>query len=258
LSPGSCRALKANSHRPKRDRRTARLLFEAIQQQGFTGSYCRVSEFARKWRTDGEGLSVKSAFVPLKFQLGEAFQFDWNEESLVIDGVLRKVIAANTKLCANRAFFISAYPCQSHEILFDAHTRALGRIPKRGIYDNMKTAVDKVSKGNGHIVNIRFFAMTAHYLFDPDFCNVASGWEKGVVEKNVQDARRRIWIDAKLQKFSSFDELNDWLAARCLALWATIEHPEYEGITLADALEQEQPYLMPMPTRPSRNQSALE
>jgi hypothetical protein len=44
----------------------------------------------------------------------------------------------------------------------------------------MKTAVDKVSKGNGRIVNTRFFAMTAHYLFDPDFCNVASGWEKGV------------------------------------------------------------------------------
>jgi transposase len=63
----------------------------------------------------------------------------------------------------------------------------------------MKTAVDKVSKGNGRVVNTRFFAMTAHYLFDPDFCNVASGWEKGVVEKNVQDARRRIWIEAKTQ-----------------------------------------------------------
>jgi hypothetical protein len=34
--------------------------------------------------------------------------------------------------------------------------------------------------------------MTAHYLFDPDLCNVASGWEIGRVEKNVQDARRRI------------------------------------------------------------------
>ena len=38
--------------------------------------------------------------------------------------------------------------------------------------------------------------LCAHYLFDPDFCNVASGWEKGVVEKNVQDSRRRIWIEA--------------------------------------------------------------
>ena len=89
--------------------------------------------------------------------------------------------------------------------------------------------------------------MTAHYLFDPDFCNVASGWEKGVVEKNVQDMRRRIWNEAKQQPFGSFDDLNKWLEARCRALWLEIEHPDYAGITIADALEQEQLYLMPMP-----------
>ncbi len=50
--------------------------------------------------------------------------------------------------------------------------------PRRGIYDNMKTAVDKVSKGKGRTVNARFMVMCSHYLFDPDFCNVASGWEK--------------------------------------------------------------------------------
>jgi hypothetical protein len=107
--------------------------------------------------------------------------------------------------------------------------------------------VDKVSKGNGRVVNTRFFAMTAHYLFDPDFCNVASGWEKGVVEKNVQDSRRRVWMDAKAQHFGSFDELNSWLEARCRALWLELQHPDAD-ITVADALEQEQLYLMPMPT----------
>ena len=80
-------------------------------------------------------------------------------------------------------------------MLFDAHTRsftALGGIPRRGIYDNMKTAVDKVNKGKGRVVNARFAVMCAHYLFDPDFCNVASGCSIRVVEKNVQDSRRRI------------------------------------------------------------------
>ncbi len=28
--------------------------------------------------------------------------------------------------------------------------------------------------------------MTGHYLFEPELCNVASGWEKGIVEKNVR------------------------------------------------------------------------
>ncbi len=93
-------------------------------------------------------------------------------------------------------------------MLFDAHTRSfavLGGVPRRGIYDNMKTAGDKVLKGKGRIVNARFSVMCAHYFFDPYFCNVASGWEKGVVEKNVQDSRRRIWLEAQSIKFSSFD-----------------------------------------------------
>jgi hypothetical protein len=77
----------------------------------------------------------------------------------------------------------------------DAHTRSsatLGVLAVRGIYDNMATAVDKVKKGNGRIVNDRFATMCAHYLLNLDFCNLASGWKKSVVEKFVQDSRRRI------------------------------------------------------------------
>jgi transposase len=66
--------------------------------------------------------------------------------------------------------------------------RVLGGVPKRGIYDNMKTAVDKVGRGKEREVNARFNAMVSHYLFEAEFCNPASGWEKGQIEKNVQDA----------------------------------------------------------------------
>ena len=89
--------------------------------------------------------------------------------------------------------------------------------------------------------------MCAHYLFDADFCNVASGWEKGIVEKNVQDSRRRIWIDAAKQRFSSFAQLNAWLASRCRALWEEIRHPDHEQFSVAEMLEHEQAHLMPMP-----------
>jgi hypothetical protein len=90
--------------------------------------------------------------------------------------------------------------------------------------------------------------MCAHYLFDADFCNVASGWEKGVVEKNVQDSRRRIWIEAQSRKWSSFEELNTWLGERCRALWGEIRHPEYKQFSVAEVLAQERSELMPMPT----------
>jgi hypothetical protein len=187
----------------------------------------------------------------LKFDLGEAFQFDWSEEGMVIGGIYHRMQVSHMKLCASRAFWLVAYPSQGHEMLFDAHTRsftALGGVARRGIYDNMKTAVDKVKKGKGRTVNARFAVMCAHYLFDADFCNVASGWEKGVVEKNVQDSRRRIWIDAQSRKWGSFEELNAWLGERCRALWNEIRHPEYQQFSVAEMLEQERSELMPMPT----------
>lgn len=243
-------ALKADSHRPKRNRRTALDLFAQIKADGYTGGYSQVTAFIRGWLAD-EG-KKPHAFVPLKFELGEAFQFDWSEEGLVIGGIYRRMQVSHLKLCASRAFWLVAYPSQGHEMLFDAHTRsfaALGGIPRRGIYDNMKTAVDRVNKGKGRVVNARFAVMCAHYLFDADFCNVASGWEKGVVEKNVQDSRRRIWLEAQNQRFGSFAELNAWLGERCHALWDELRHPEHKELSVAEMLEQERAHMMPMPAQ---------
>ena len=242
--------LEADSHRPKAQRRTARALQLELVSRGYAGGYTRLTDYIRQWRQDLGQAGSRNAFVPLKFELGEAFQFDWSEEGLVIGGIYRKLQVAHMKLCASRAFWLVAYPSQGHEMLFDAHTRgftALGGIPRRGIYDNMKTAVDKVKKGKGRVVNARFAVMCAHYLFDADFCNVASGWEKGVVEKNVQDSRRRIWQEASRQRFGSLVELNVWLAERCRALWEELRHPEHGQFSVAEILEHEREHLMPVP-----------
>ena len=94
------KALEMDSRRPKRDRRSALKLHAELKAAGFRGDYSRVTEFVRSWRNDG-GEALVKAFVPLKFELGEAFQFDWSEEHLVIGGVWRKIMAAHLKLCAS-------------------------------------------------------------------------------------------------------------------------------------------------------------
>jgi transposase len=243
-------ALLADARRPKKERRTAKALHAQLAEAGYEGGYSRLTDYIRAWRAERGGVQAGDAYVPLSFELGEAFQFDWSEEPLVIGGVYQRLQVAHTKLCASRAFWLVAYPSQGHEMLFDAHTRAftaLGGVARRGIYDNMRTAVDRVGKGKARDVNLRFTTMCAHYLFDADFCNVASGWEKGVVEKNVQDSRRRIWLDARDQRFSTLDELNAWLAERCRALWAELRHPEHKPFSVAEMLELERQHLMPMP-----------
>ena len=104
----------------------------------------------REWKADllrEQQMSGRGIYVPLVFQPGEAFQFDWSEDWAVIGGERTKLQAAHTKLAHSRAFIVRAYPLQTHEMLFDALTQAfrvLGGIAGRGIFDNMKTAVDRI------------------------------------------------------------------------------------------------------------------
>jgi transposase len=244
--------LKAERSKGRKQQRTMLAMHADLVALGFNGSYGRVAAFARAWRQrqhEIEQTAGRGTFVPLVFAPGEAFQFDWSEDGVIIGDERVKLQVAHTKLSHSRAFHLRAYPLQTHEMLFDAHHhafRVLGGVPRRGIYDNMKTAVDRVGVGKAREINQRFAAMASHYLFEPEFCNPASGWEKGQVEKNVRDARHRLWQQAP--KFASLDALNDWLEVRCKALWGQIEHPSGQG-SVADVWAAEQACLM-QPTRP--------
>jgi hypothetical protein len=180
----------------------------------------------------------------LVFQPGEAFQFDWSEDWAIIAGERTKLQVAQFKLSHSRAFFVRAYLLQTHEMLFDAHNhafRVFSGVPKRGIYDNMKTAVDKVLTGKQRQVNARFLAMVSHYVFETTFCNPAAGWEKGQIEKRVQDGRHQLW--QPMPSFPTLDALNEWLERRCQELWSETRHESEPG-TIADVWRSEAPSLM--------------
>lgn len=242
--------LKLNAHRNKRERKSVTTMTEALRGLGYGGSYSQVARFVRRWKAELGDPSRRAAFVPLKFPQGDAAQFDWSTEYVWIGGLRRRVSAAHMKLCCSRAFVISAYPSEAHEMLFDAHNRAFqafGGIPSRVIYDNMKTAVDRVLVGKLRAVNARFEVMCGHYLFEPEFCTVAAGWEKGIVEKNVQDARRRIWVEVCERRWEHWGQLNYWLLERCRSHWQESKHPEWPELTIAEALQDEAPKLMATP-----------
>ena len=103
-------ALKADVRRPKHERRTAKALYAEIKSAGYDRGYTRVTDFIRAWRQgEGQG-AVVNAFVALAFELGEAYQFDWSEEGLVVGGIYYRVQVSHMKLCALRAFWLVAYP----------------------------------------------------------------------------------------------------------------------------------------------------
>ncbi len=243
--------LEREAGRGRKQRLNLTELFTQLQAQGYDGSYDRVTAFARQWRRErqeAQQTADKGTFVPLVFAPGDAFQFDWSEDWAVIGGERTRLQVAHLKLCHSRAFMLRAYRLQTQEMLFDAHNHAfalLGGVPRRGIYDNMSTAVDRIGPGKERDVNSRFAAMASHYLFETEFCNRASGWEKGRVEKNVRDARPRVWHGAPA--FPNLAALNDWLVERCRTLWSETRHPDWPDRTVAEVWEEEKLELMALP-----------
>lgn len=244
--------LKTESTKGRKHKRSLRQLHCDLCALGYQGSYDRVAAFARSWKQaqhEAQLTTGRGTFVPLTFAPGEAFQFDWSEDWAVIAGERTKLQVAQFKFCYSRAFVLRAYPLQTHEMLFDAHNhafRVLGGVPRRGIYDNMRTAVDKIKKGKARDVNVRFNVLVNHYVFDAEFCNPAAGWEKGRIEKNVQDSRHRLWHNAP--NFASLVDLNDWLERRCVELWSELTHPEDKEHRIVELWSEERPELMPTPS----------
>ena len=133
--------LKTEAGKSRKQKRTMKQLHADLVTLGFTGSYARVAAFARRWKADRQReqqTTGRGTFVPLHFDPGEAFQFDWSEDFAVLGGERMKLQMAHIKLSHSRAFLLRAYPLQTHEMLFDAHWhafRVFGGVPGRGIYD---------------------------------------------------------------------------------------------------------------------------
>ena len=240
------RMLTANTETSARERLTLIRLFEELRTLGYEGGYDAVRRYARTWSRE-HASQTAAAFVPLSFAPGEAYQFDWSHEIVVMSGVTVTVKVAHVRLCHSRMMFCRAYPRETQEMVFDAHERAFAFFRgacTRGIYDNMKTAVETVFIGKDRQYNRRFLRMCSHYLVEPTACTPASGWEKGQVENQVGLVRERFFTPRL--RVASYDELNAWLLDRCVAYAKAHKHPELTDCTIWQAFETERPQLVPI------------
>jgi transposase len=237
--------LAANAAKPAREQLTLIRIFEDLHRRGYDGGYDAVRRYARRWAKQ-HGQSTATAYVPLSFAPGEAYQFDWSHEIVLLSGVTVTVKAAHARLCHSRMLFVRAYPRETQEMVFDAHDRAFALFKgacQRGIYDNMKTAVETILVGKERVYNRRFLQMCSHYLVDPVACTPASGWEKGQVENQVGLVRERFFTPRL--RFKNLDELNAWLLDKCIAYAKAHRHPELTDQTIWEVFEAERPKLVP-------------
>jgi transposase len=239
------RLLTVNADKSSRERLTLIRIFETLRDLGYEGGYDAVRRYAKGWSRERSALTA-AAFVPLTFAPGEAYQFDWSQEIVVLGGATVTLKVAHVRLCHSRMMFVRAYPRETQEMVFDAHDRAFAFFKgacARGIYDNMKTAVETIFIGKDRLYNRRFQQMCAHYLVDPVACTPASGWEKGQVENQVGLVRERFFTPRL--RFKTYDELNAWLVDRCVAYAKAHRHPEFADKTVWESFEEERPKLVP-------------
>src|SRR3982075_3289160 len=218
--------LAGNAAKSAREQLTLIRIFEELRGRGYDGGYDAVRRYARQWSKE-RGASTAAAFVPLSFAPGEAYQFDWSHEAVLLSGVTVIVKAAHVRLCHSRMLFVRAYPRETQEMVFDAHDRAFAFFRgtcTRGIFDNLKAAVDTIFVGRERAYNRRFLQMCSHYLVEPVACTPASGWEKGQVENQVGVVRERFFTPRLRVK--SYEELNAWLLDPFVTYAKAHRHPE--------------------------------
>src|SRR5204862_6663386 len=237
--------LAGNAAKPAREQLTLIRVFEELRERGYDGGYDAVRRYARRWSKE-RGQSTAAAYVPLSFAPGEAYQFDWSHEVVLLNGVTVTVKVAHVRRCHSRMLFVRCYPRETQEMVFDAHDRAFALFKgtcTRGIYDNMKTAVDSVFVGKDRQYNRRFLRMCSHYLVDPVACTQAAGGEMGQVENQVGLVRERFF--APRLRVKTYDELNAWLIDKCVAYAKAHPHPERPDQTVWEVFEEERPNLVP-------------
>ena len=193
----------------RKQRHTAKRIWERLQCEGFDGGYTAVKDAVRQLQKTGQ-----EVFMPLVHTPGEA-QVDFGEAAVKMAGVLRKVKFFVMVLPHSDVFFLKTYERECTETFWDGHVESFkffGRIPSRISYDNSRIAISSIV-GSGRKITDGFKQLVSHYLFKYHFCNVARPNEKGVVEGIVKYSRLNFLVPVPQVK--DFDELNRYLLERC-------------------------------------------
>lgn len=202
--------LKEDKALPKKQRHTAKRIWERLQAEGYRGGYTMVKEAVRELERH-----TQEVFVPLSHRPGEA-QVDFGYALVKMKGVLRKVAFMVMALPYSDAMFVMAFERECTETFWEGHIRGFeffGGVPRRITYDNTKVAVSQLLGGKGKKLTQGFCQLKSHYLFDHRFCRVRRPNEKGVVEGAVKFARLNYFVP--VPQMEDFGELNQYLRQSC-------------------------------------------
>ena len=247
--------LKEDNENPKKQRHTARRIYtRLVEEEGYAGSEVTVRRYVRQVKAK-EGMETPGAFLVLEPECGK--EADWGEALAIVKGIRTPFHFFCMRPKFSGKPFVRAYPCERQQAFFDAHVHAFnffGGVFPTLVYDNLKSAVEKVLAGRNRIEQDAFRRLKAYYSFEARFCNPGSANEKGGVEGVIGYVRRNFLVPVPVVE--SFEELNEYLLRASLRHGNHRTHCRTENI---DSLfEREKEYLIPLPTVPLANIALFE
>jgi transposase len=235
--------LKEDQEMPRKQRHTAKRIFERLREEGYTGGYTQVKEVVREFRRQ-----AREVFVPLSHRPGEA-QVDFGHVAVNVAGVLRRVVFFVMALPHSDAMFVQVFERLCTETFWEGMVRAfafLGGVPRRITFDNEGILVAEVLGAGGRKVTRGFLELQSHYLFEEHFCRVYRANEKGVVEGTVKYARLNFFVP--VPQVCDLEELNAAVRQRCAEdLQRTLRG---KGLSKAGLLEEDRAMVLPLPAAP--------
>lgn len=237
------RLLDESDKLPRKQRYTARKIFQILREEGYQGSEGGVHNYVCQRRKERK---KKDVFLPLEFDAGQDAQVDWGEAIVRIAGKETKVQFFGMRLNYSKARFVMAFPFQKQEAFFEGHIQAFhffGGVIRRISYDNLKTAVYRVLEGKKRQEQQVFKEFRSYYLFESNFCTPGQGHEKGGVENDIGYAQRNFF--SPIQEMASFEELNVFLRQACLKDAQRRTRGQKELV--ADLWQTEKTFLLPLP-----------
>ena len=195
----------------RKQRHTAKRIFERLRdEESYSGGYTQVKVAVRTLRR-----VKREVFVPLSHRPGEA-QVDFGHAGVNVDGVLRKLPYFVMALPYSDAFFVQVFERICTETWWEGHRRAFeffGGVPWRISYDNDRVLVAEFLGAHQRRMTAGFLQLVSHYLFEPHFCQVRRGNEKGVAEGIVKYSRLNFLVP--VPQVHVVGELNEQLLVQC-------------------------------------------
>lgn len=235
----------------RKQRRTAKTMWQEVTKKGFNVGESTIRRHVRLLLQ-----KQPEAFVPLYFEPGEAMQVDWGDAKAWINGVNTSVSVFVTILPYSYCLYASVFPDKTNPSFFTGHVKSFeffGGVPRRCIYDNLRSAVAK-SSGTTAVKQEEFKKLEAHYSFESDFCNAYSGWEKGGVENAVAIIRRIAFTPMPCVK--TFAELQQHVDACCVEYLET-HKIRYRSASIKSMFTEERKCLNPLPITPMDTAKSL-